>query len=133
VATQQEITDAVDAGIAAVWSEIESKQEAYLVANGRYFQGLCTHSTLPADGNPAPADQLSDHPDYQAESWLDVGYDDAAPLAALAIDQYDGDDGPGYVCRFSLTIDGVLWQRSINVGPATYFEQPWQAIGTSSQ
>jgi hypothetical protein len=126
VATRQEITDAIDTGIAAAWPEIQNKQEAYRVQHGRYFQGLCTHSEPPADGQPAVADQLDTHPDYQAETWLDVNYDTQNPRAALAIDQYVGPQGMGYVCSFRVTIAGELWRREINVGPATYLDAGWR-------
>jgi hypothetical protein len=128
VATRQEITDAIDAGIAAAWPEIEAKQEAFFAQHGRYFQGLCTHRVPPEDGQPAQADRLGSHPNYQTETWLDVGYDPGAPgpRAALAIDQYVGPAGAGYVCKLSLLIGGDYWVRRINNGPEADRSSDWQ-------
>ena len=128
MATRQEITDAIDAGIAAAWPEIQARQDAFFAEHGRYFQGLCTHTdaSVPEDGQPAPADQLDTHPDYQSETWIDVGYDSTNPRAAMTIDQYVGPDGPGYVSSFCVIIAGELWFRSINVGPEAYRELPWR-------
>ncbi len=125
MATPEEITGAIDGGIANVWPEIVSQQETYLAGHGRYFQGLCTHSTPPADGEPASPDQLNLRPDYQEESWHDVGYDMANPRVALTIDQYRGPHGPGYVCSFRVAINGQIWRRQKNVGPETSRDSDW--------
>lgn len=124
----EQILAAIDTGIAAVLPEIATKQTAFIGTHGRYFQGLPTHSEPPADGQTEPADQLDSHPFYQAETWLDVGYDDTTPHAALAIDQYLGPDGPGYACRFTVLIDGQPWQRVVNVGPATWLAAAWHVL-----
>jgi hypothetical protein len=123
--TLQETTDAIDAAFAGLVGSIQQQQEAYRAARGRYFQGLWSHAAPPADGASAVPDQLTAHPDYQAESWADMQGFPATTQARACCDQYRGPAGEGYVFTMQLLWQGTLWQRAVNFGPEDYRDDGW--------
>lgn len=126
--TPEEIRADIDQRLAAKAGEIVAKQAAYLAAHGRYWQGLCTHSVIPEDGEELPPDRAAEKPFYQAESWLDLGGLPETTMSALRIDTYDGPHGKGFVVVSEVMIDGQLWSRSINFGPETFRDSEWKTI-----
>jgi len=111
-----DVLTTVDTAFASVWSDIQAKQDSYFAANQIYFQGLWTHSNLPADGNAVDPDLLGSHPTNQSATWNDFG-SATMNLAAMKCDQYLGPDGAGYVASLALMVGSDFWIKSINNGP----------------
>lgn len=117
----------------AMWSNLAShvadRQAAYLATNGRYFQGIRTHSPVPADGAGAAPDP-SRKPTDQAESWQDAGFAlPAAMPAALAVHVYDGPKGKGYTAILEVLVTGKRLMRAESFGPeAVHRTHAWAEI-----
>ena len=97
---------------------------------GRYFQGLQSHSVIPADGTATPPDRLTtrptDQPDTLTSFWEGAGLPAQTPYA-ITVNVYDGPDGRGFEVVYSAVIAGQLYNRTQNVGPERYREQAWTA------
>lgn len=128
LATLQEVKDIVDAWLAARWPTIQNRQAIYASNhNGRYFQGLRTHSNFPIDAIEVTADLLNAHPTDQPETWLD-----AFPTiptewpCAFLMDVYNGPSGWGYVGGVYVYVSQLdrIYTRSQNVGP-----ESWRTVG----
>jgi hypothetical protein len=122
--TPQEIRDDIDTRLAALWSQIQTRQAAYFAARGRYFQGLRTHATVPADGTPEVPDRFGDRPTDQAESWNDVALTPGPAPFALELHAYRGPEGPGFLAIVAVRILGTLFRRRKDSGA-----QPWRDTG----
>lgn len=130
--TPQEIRDAVDTWLAARWPTVVSRETTYASNhNGNYWQGLITHTNIPADDIAALADLLDNHPTDQLVSWNQAipGLPTQWPMA-LVMDVYDGPLGKGYCGTIYIYITqlGRLYSRSQNVGPETWRTQSWHAL-----
>lgn len=126
--TTKQITDAIDARIDQLWPVAVEKQNEYAAARGgRYFQGLRTHSTLPADGAARDPDRLNARPVDHAETWNDVGFPVPSPRVAIELHAYTG----GWVAVFRVSANGEIWQRSKVYGPETWREQAWTRVPPS--
>jgi len=108
---------AVDVDIATYWQDIVDLEADYLVANGKYAQGLSTHDTLPADGNATAPDNLADSPTDQAEDWNDLVTLPNTMDCALILDVYQTASEWGWVAIFELTLDDVIWRKMVDMGP----------------
>jgi hypothetical protein len=126
----------VEARLQELGPKIRTRQEAYRARTGRYWQGLVTHSVIPADGIAAPADRLAEKPADVAESWAD-GHDPgsspgevlaATEPMALRIDVYDGPAGHGYVVTALVRHGAEVWGRSWNVGAEVWREADWALL-----
>lgn len=124
MATLQEIRDQVDAKLATLWNAIQNKQDNYFLAHGRYWQGLRTHTVIPADGNTVLPDIGAKTPTDQIDPWPNAIINSTFPMA-LQIDCYDGPLGQGYEATVFVTVLNNLYIRSAQVGPETYRVQPW--------
>lgn len=127
------ILTSVDAALGARLPGLMAAQAAYYAANGTYFQGLPTHSEIPADGAELPPDRVDDHPTDQPVSWSDAAteYSLSVPEtmgSVLRIDVYDGPGGAGWVTVVETMIDGQLWRRSINFGPEAWRSAAWSPV-----
>ncbi len=130
--TIEEIFEAIDGAIAERWGLITAQQEAYLAATSRYWQGLETHSVIPADGAATAPDLAGQTPTDLPISWLDMRGLPPEMSAALRCDAYAGPQGKGYVLTASVEIEGVLYERAINVGPETSRAHEWEERPTDS-
>ena len=123
--TTQEVLSLIDQRFASEWSRIAAGQTTYFEARGRFFQGLVTHSEVPA-ADAAP-DRAADHPTDQAESWLDMGGLPPLMRSRLRIDIYEGPRGHGYTVMLEARVaDGTAWSRRRNVGAETEREYGWR-------
>jgi hypothetical protein len=106
------------------WNTIAQLQLEFYFLNGRPWQGLLTHSTIPADGNSAPADRLLSHPTDLTQNWIDFYSGIPTSLHyAVRIDTYDGFGGRGFVSHLYVTVAGDLWHRAIDYGGGGWTEQ----------
>jgi len=107
--------------------QVGAIQEAFRSVYGRYWQGLRTHTVVPADGAKTPPD-LNRKPSDQEESWATFGL--ALPAqteAALSVDVYESRAGHGYVVNADVIVAGVHYRRSRNFGPDSRHERHWTA------
>lgn len=124
MATAAQIRTQVDTALATAWAAIQTRQAAYLARRGRYWQGLATHTLLPADGLELPPDRLGTRPTDQPETWAEVGAMPAIMPMSLTIDVYDGPQGQGYCATVRVTIGLRVWTRAQQFGP-----EAWRAFG----
>lgn len=119
--------------IYADYQEIETSligaQTNYYTDYGNYYQGIATHSTPPADGNPRPPNKNAKPPD-QSESWREFeqlyGFDLPATMKySLQVDAYISDGGHGYIATVEATVSGIVWIKHINYGGETYNQIDW--------
>jgi hypothetical protein len=124
-ATLISVLDRIDARVVTLWPSWSTLQTTFAGSHsGRYFQGLRTHSVLPADGATVAADQLATHPSYQAETWVDFGIAAFSEIFALEMYEYIGPAGNGWLAIFRVKILGTEWMR-IKGSAAEYRDLPW--------
>jgi hypothetical protein len=117
-----ETTDQIDAVASALWAGVVAQQDGYYAANGAYYQMLWTHREPPTAAT-AP-DNLEDRPTDQPASPIQ-GLP-ATMRSRMRIDTYGKPDG--WTVTLQASIDGELWQRSIDCGTDPSRNAVWQAI-----
>jgi hypothetical protein len=112
-----------DAWIASRMPYFEAKQEAWIVSHGSYFQGLITHSTIPADEVETSPNKLSSRPTDQAETWEDflltappINFPTSMSMA-LEFRVYTSVRGNGWDCIATFDYWGLRYQKFWSVGP----------------
>jgi hypothetical protein len=119
----------IDADIEVIWPVIMERQSQYFEMTGAYFQGVPTHDDPPADGYTEIPDNFTESLSDQPYTWNDIHILPYEPIGySVAIDVYQGLSGWGYVARFSVTFDGIIYQRAINYGPESERSFQWQNI-----
>lgn len=103
-------TDQIDAVVSALWPGVVTQQAGYYAANGGYYQMLWTHSDPPSAAT-AP-DSLDQRPTDQPASPIQ-GLP-ATMRSRMRIDTYGKPDG--WTMTLQASIDGKVWQRSIDCG-----------------
>ncbi len=99
-----------------------------------YWQGLSTHSSIPAhtnaNDNDAVPDRMGNSPSDQI-SWADANFI-PQPITtwpcSLVVNVYDGPSGKGYELTASFDYEGDVWRRVIHTGPESYRQQNWQKM-----
>ncbi|MFN3652599.1 MAG: hypothetical protein ACK47B_23730 [Armatimonadota bacterium] len=124
----QAIRDEISTRLTAQWPYILSRQEAYRASHGHYVQGLSTHADLPADGAEAAPDQGGSRPTDQSETWLDVAQLPSSMLSAMEIDAYLSAEGPGFVVRLSVRLNGAVWVLERGHGPEATRDRDWHML-----
>ena len=126
----------IDGQLSSLLTHLETRQEVYFTANGRYFQGIRTHAFLPKGeiGEETPPD-MTRKPTDQAEDWNDVGIILPAEMPfALAIDVYEGPRGHGWSARTEVEYQGqqvasAEFARQVGFGPdAEHYTHDWQDV-----
>lgn len=115
-------TDQIDATVAALWPGVVAQQDAYREANGGYYQLLWTHSEPPSAAT-AP-DNLDERPTDQPASPIQ-GLP-ATMRSRMKIDTYG--QPAGWTMTLQASIDGEVWQRSIDCGVDESRSRPWTLI-----
>lgn len=125
--TLAQIRQAVDDRLVTLWGVIQARQDNYAANhNGRYWQGLYSHSITPADGlEVVPTIGLTCPTDQQGEPYPLAIRTALLPMA-LRIDVYDGPEGTGYVATVYVTVQGVTYTRAAQVGPETWRQYGWR-------
>lgn len=109
-----------DADLAAVRDAVLPLQGPYDAGNRRYWQGLATPATIPADGAVVAPDATRKVPDHA--SWSSFGASLPATVRCrVSVDAYDGPAGRGWAVRGELIIAGRTFHRTLHVsGPETW-------------
>lgn len=115
-------TDQIDALVVALWPGVVAQQDAYHAEHGGFYQMLWTHSEPPAAAT-AP-DSLGDRPTDQPASPIQ-GLP-ATMRSRMRIDTYGKPEG--WVMTLEASIDGDVWQRSIDCGVDESRSQAWVAL-----
>jgi hypothetical protein len=115
-------TDQIDAVSSALWAGVVAQQDGYHAANGAYYQMLWTHSEPPAAAT-AP-DSLGDRPTDQPASPIQ-GLP-ATMRSRMRIDTYGKPDG--WTVTLQASIDGQVWQRSIDCGTDASRNAAWAML-----
>ena len=132
--TLAQVRDRADTWLAARWPIVRDRQIAYQAANGRNFQGLVTHTNLPAHLTAAFADAignlLANHPTDSPHNWIALLPEIAgiAIPAAIVIDNYGGPEGQGFVVTVWCMYNGTIYSRSQNYGPETWRTVAWHVV-----
>jgi hypothetical protein len=133
VATPAQIRAQVDTALSNLWGSITARQDTYFANHGsqRYWQGLITHGSIPADGVTATPTVGSTVPSYEvsADAWPAGILSQSLPMA-LEIHQYVRPDGvAGYVGIVRVVIAGNLWMRAQDSGSEPYRTFGWTNMG----
>lgn len=134
MATLAQLRTRIDTFLADKWPAFTNRQSVFRSTHGRYWQGLITHTIIPAHTASADGDTLSDqvaaHPTDQPQGWAAAFPEfetDVIPCA-LRCDAYNGPLGDGYVATLFVRYNGVLYARSQNVGPLTDRTSGWRQV-----
>jgi hypothetical protein len=113
-------TDQIDAVVSALWAGVVAQQAAYHAANKAYYQMLWTHSEPPSAATTP--DNLGSGPTDQPASPIQ-GLP-ATMRSRMRIDTYGKPDG--WTLTLQATIDGELWERSIDSGTDPSRSSDWR-------
>lgn len=127
VLTPAEIRAAIDARLVLLWPTIQTKESNYFSAHGHYWQGLRTHTILPADGDLVLPNVGTTTPTDQPDPWP-VALRSTPIEMAVVIDVYNGPLGDGYVASVWVMISGRIWMRSAQIGPETWRTDGWHEV-----
>ncbi len=130
MANVEEILGQIDTGIESYKPVIANLQNEYFESNGKYWQGLFTHSSAPTDENFVTPDRLNEKPTDQNSSWQDIAGDvmPTEMLSRIRIDTYSSPEGHGYIIVAEKNINGDDYRRMYNVGPATGRSTDWEKV-----
>ncbi len=109
----------IDGELALLWDIILTRQLAHYSMYGKWFQGMITHGTIPADGNVAFPDNWGSSPTDQNTNWqdfLDTRLPATLPMA-ITIDVYTGPLGSGFTACVWAYANGDLYRRCKAIGP----------------
>lgn len=129
MATLAQIRTKVDNWLTARWPTLVNLQETYFTNHGRYFQGLITHTTEPADDIDSPPNRLLVKPTDQIEHWGDFTTLPATMPAALVIDVYNGPHGSGWQATVFVRVLDNVYMRTQQVGAETWRNSTWRQVG----
>jgi hypothetical protein len=123
----------IDTWLVNRWPTITNRQALYLANNGRYWQGLITHSAVPAHTttvtNNAAPDRWTFKPTDVDLNWADAfpgGWSNEAVSAAIKFDVYAGPQGQGWIGTIFVRFNGTLYDRAANWGPETWRTYGWR-------
>lgn len=134
--TLNQVRTRVDDWLVARWDNVINRQEVYFANHGKYWQGLITHTSIPAHSTASFGDLLPDRllttPSDQVETnWLQaltgLNLDITLFPAALVSDAYDGPLGKGFALTVYASHNGTIYSRTQGYGPqASMFTQVWR-------
>lgn len=120
---------------ASRWQNLVDRQEAFLLAHGKYFQGKWTHAAIVTQTDALTGDTiptaLADHPHDQVQDWRNFTGNifDALPFPCrLRIDVYQGPQGWGWVACLQVIYNGNTYERSRSVGPDASRTSAWALV-----
>lgn len=129
--TLVQLRNRVDVWLTNRWPMVVSRQNAYLTNHGRYWQGLITHTSIPAHESTTSADSTGDkltlRPTDQTETWLDIfpEWSSESLAAAVVMDVYSGPEGQGWIATVFVKFNGTIYKRTKATGPETWRDSVW--------
>jgi len=125
----------VDTWLTNHFSLLNSRQNTYKTAHGKFFQGFITHSVVPnqtdSTTNDVPANQLTLHPSDQTENWTDLIPELSSEnmAGAIKIDVYKGPTGFGWVVSVYVKYNGTIYRRVKAIGnEASSRDEAWRVF-----
>lgn len=109
------VLDTINTFIANNAATIRNRQELFKTANGKYWQGLPSHPTVPATPTPAATRWNTRFPSL-------AGQFDSFRITC---DEYESTQGRGYIFIIEVIHNGNEWRRVYSVGPED-FGTPWK-------
>ena len=97
MATLQEIKDTVDARLLTLWGSIQTLEDNFFQASGRYKQFFRTHTITPKDGEENKPSVGTNRPDNESSGWPGSTRKTAIPMA-IDIHTYQSPEGHAFVC-----------------------------------
>jgi len=128
--TLNQLRNRVDTWLTNKFPILNNKQDAYFLTHSNYFQGLMTHSSIPAHTTTTVADTVADqlalHPTDQLENWLDVSLLAGENLAgAILIDVFENATGKGWIVSVYVKHNGVTYRRIKAVKGEIHRDMDW--------
>lgn len=107
----------IDAAVASLLSSIDSYQAAYYSTYGTYWQGLVSHTIVPANGTSVAASNLSATPTDQTVTWATFGVTPGTIPAAVQVDVYKKPTGAqGYTKKVLFIYSAGFYSTSTDSG-----------------
>ena len=120
---------AIDSALSSTLSSIASAQTTYFGTYGKYWQGLISHATLPADGNSVAADNTSLTPTDQIIDWATFGVTPGTIPCALRVDTYKDQDGnDGYTVTKIFIYSGSQYSTTTDSGNEPARADAWDTV-----
>ena len=116
------VTEQIDATLAALLPSVTAQQDGYFAEHRVYYQMLWTHTSPPSE--PTAPDNLSAAPIGQAPA--PVAGLPATMRSRMRIDTYGKPDG--WTMTLQASIDGEVWQRSIDCGVTQSRSTVWAVV-----
>lgn len=113
----------IDATLAALLPAVAQQQDGYFATHGVYYQMLWTHAQPPTE--PAAPDNLAALPIGQAAGTV-AGLP-GLMRSRMKIDTYGKPDG--WTLTLQASIDGEVWQRSVDCGVNPSRSAAWAVPG----
>ena len=106
----------VNTAINSVQTRLATLQGTYQAGNGRYWQGILTPTSIPADGNLVAPD-LSQKPTDQVEDWTvtPILASETWPLS-VECHVHAGPLGQGYTVYGHVIASTQHWVKAVGVG-----------------
>jgi hypothetical protein len=115
-------TGQIDSVVSALWAGVVAQQSGYFAANSAYYQMLWTHSEPPSEATAS--DSLGNRPTDQPASPIQ-GLPETM-RSRMRIDTYGKPDG--WTMTLQASIDGEVWQRSIDCGTDANRNAAWAVL-----
>lgn len=118
-----------DDELAVIDARLVAFQRAYIGGETgfQYWQGLLTHSVVPADGESVLADRQTLIPvqTQSPKSWASTGVLPTTMKIAFRVDVYLDRRGRGWTLTGLVTLAGQLWSKTLNHGHLLDRESDW--------
>lgn len=124
-----QLLNKVNASLTDMASRLQTSQNSYFAAHGRYWQGVITPAAIPVDGTET-APVLNRKPTDQAEDWTAVSMPVTIPMA-IEVHTHNGPLGHGYTitCWVNRTGDGI-YKRMRGVGQYSLTTDSWTKVNS---
>jgi hypothetical protein len=120
----------VNTFIDSIRPTLQTRQNAYRAAKGRFWQGISTNdrNNPPDDTDVAP--NKGRRPTDQTEDWTDMAAGFPANWPAnVEVNTYSGPQGDGFTLVARVRGTGAeIWERIVNFGPETHWERDWRLV-----
>lgn len=123
------VSKTLNDAVAVVVAALDSGQAAVKSRRGKFGQVLFTHAEPPGEGSKGTPDAIDAKPPHDADALPELKGELAEVDAfRLAIDEYVGPRGDGYVVRVESMVDGKRFARSIVHGADTHLGKDWHEV-----